>query len=239
MEKFDCVDTPRTSVTLMGEVLVCPVCLEKPTLKPVYQCNNGHLLCCKCYALVKYCPLCSTNLENEQPLRNVTAEHILDFIKGYKHHSDKQDSFLDDLGRQLSCSICLQVPEQKPIYQCGKSHLICFLCYSLFEFCPLCHEVLKKENPLRNLTAERLMETTSKQKRLTRRDSSLFPWHCKYREDECATTNTEIDQELVHESCSNVSKVYHSNYKLYLNILSAFILLRQCFCRVHRTTSLT
>lgn len=60
------------------DTLECPVCLELPQSKPVYQCVHGHLLCRSCYPKVKTCPICRKKLDPKEPLRNLTAEKLLD-----------------------------------------------------------------------------------------------------------------------------------------------------------------
>jgi hypothetical protein len=60
-------------------ILECPVCLELPA-KPIYQCSNGHLICKLCHSRVKICPVCREKLNEQMPLRNLTAEHILESI---------------------------------------------------------------------------------------------------------------------------------------------------------------
>jgi len=58
-------------------ILECPVCIELPKT-PIYQCNNGHLICNSCHPKVKNCPMCRVYLNQHKPLRNLTAEHILE-----------------------------------------------------------------------------------------------------------------------------------------------------------------
>jgi E3 ubiquitin-protein ligase SIAH1 len=57
--------------------LECPVCLEIPKAKPIYQCANGHLICCHCKPslAIQICPTCEIEYK-DQPIRNIIAEKI-------------------------------------------------------------------------------------------------------------------------------------------------------------------
>ena len=59
----------------------------------------------------------------------------------------------------LECPICLQVPVAKPFYQCSNGHLLCKSCYPEVMHCPVCLGILSHQNPLRNLTAEKLFDS--------------------------------------------------------------------------------
>lgn len=85
-----------TNADMAQEILECPVCLEIPDIKPVYQCVNGHLLCRSCYSKVKICPLCRKKLDPKDPLRNLTAEKLLDSLKNNETISGKA------LGKEVS-----------------------------------------------------------------------------------------------------------------------------------------
>ena len=53
---------PTTSMEELRKSLECPVCLETPKSRPVYQCKNGHILCSGCSGKVKKCPECRVDL---------------------------------------------------------------------------------------------------------------------------------------------------------------------------------
>ena len=41
----------------LSEELECPVCLQLPRNPPIFQCENGHLICCDCHPkLESKCP---------------------------------------------------------------------------------------------------------------------------------------------------------------------------------------
>ena len=52
----------------------CIVCIDVPKLDPVYQCDNGHILCSSCHANVTDCPICRIKLGNS---RNLAVEKVL------------------------------------------------------------------------------------------------------------------------------------------------------------------
>ena len=54
--------------------LECPVCLNVPETGPVFQCNNGHLICCKCREKLNTCPVCRIPLGYS---RNLTSERMI------------------------------------------------------------------------------------------------------------------------------------------------------------------
>ena len=56
-------------------ILECPICLECPETKPIYQCDKGHVHCNKCHDNIEHCPVCrSTFIE----IRALVAEQILE-----------------------------------------------------------------------------------------------------------------------------------------------------------------
>ena len=64
----------------------------------------------------------------------------------------------------LECRECLKEPEETPIYQCNKGHLICKPCYEGLDLCPSCGiKVIKisdEENepgPIRSTIAETII----------------------------------------------------------------------------------
>ena len=60
-------------VTIGGH-LECPVCLSVPNTGPVFQCDNGHLICCKCRPKLIACPVCRIRLGYS---RNLTSEKLI------------------------------------------------------------------------------------------------------------------------------------------------------------------
>ena len=55
--------------------LECPVCLSLPKSTPIYQCENGHIICNACRERVSHCPQCNMLLGK---IRCLTAESFID-----------------------------------------------------------------------------------------------------------------------------------------------------------------
>ena len=46
----------------LKDLLECPICLTIPNEGPIYQCENGHIVCKDCHPKVKECPQCRCEL---------------------------------------------------------------------------------------------------------------------------------------------------------------------------------
>ena len=57
--------------------LECPVCITLPESRPIYQCENGHIICKSCRKQLETCPQCRTPLGNS---RSLAAESCLDAL---------------------------------------------------------------------------------------------------------------------------------------------------------------
>jgi len=55
--------------------LECPVCLSLPDSTPIYQCENGHILCKSCHQSLDICPQCRKPLGLN---RSLMAERLLE-----------------------------------------------------------------------------------------------------------------------------------------------------------------
>ena len=53
----------------------CPVCLSLPESTPIYQCENGHIICNACHQNMAECPQCRLPLGKN---RNLLADSILE-----------------------------------------------------------------------------------------------------------------------------------------------------------------
>ena len=42
----------------LKDILECPVCWTIPFEGPIYQCENGHIVCKDCHPKLKDCPQC-------------------------------------------------------------------------------------------------------------------------------------------------------------------------------------
>ena len=71
------LETTKEQIILLDEIqdeLECVVCLDTPGLDPIYQCEQGHLLCKSCHGKLTDCPICKAKLGNT---RCLAAEKIL------------------------------------------------------------------------------------------------------------------------------------------------------------------
>ena len=64
------------SIAELRKSLECPVCFETPKAGPLYQCQNGHILCSVCIDKVQECPQCRVNLPSIR-IRCLFAEQQL------------------------------------------------------------------------------------------------------------------------------------------------------------------
>ena len=66
------------SVGELRKALECPVCFYTPKAGPLYQCENGHILCSACNAKVQKCPECRVDLNDGVRIRCLFAEKQLE-----------------------------------------------------------------------------------------------------------------------------------------------------------------
>ena len=64
----------------LRDLIECVVCLEVPNDPPIYQCENGHILCEECYEeCLPSCPTCRIHLEaSGSRIRSRIAEKALE-----------------------------------------------------------------------------------------------------------------------------------------------------------------
>ena len=67
---------PSEELREIERELECPVCMDiaKP---PIYQCEEGHIICCQCKPLLTNCPHCSKKY-SEPAIRCRFAEKLSD-----------------------------------------------------------------------------------------------------------------------------------------------------------------
>ena len=61
----------------LEESLECPICFQIPQSAPIYQCENGHMICNSCHQRLTICPSCRKPLGK---IRCMFAEQILQKI---------------------------------------------------------------------------------------------------------------------------------------------------------------
>lgn len=71
------VDLKTAEITLAAAMNYsdCPVCFET-LLPPVYQCCNGHIICCNCIERIDICVECRVALSRKSKIRNIALEKI-------------------------------------------------------------------------------------------------------------------------------------------------------------------
>ena len=65
------------SVSALEDCLECPVCLDVPDSAPVYQCENGHIVCKNCHSQLVECPPCRAPMG---AMRSLLAEKLLETV---------------------------------------------------------------------------------------------------------------------------------------------------------------
>ena len=56
-------DKHEKLVMILKDRVECPVCLDIPTIGPIYSCPNGHCICYVCYqGQASNCPVCRTRV---------------------------------------------------------------------------------------------------------------------------------------------------------------------------------
>jgi len=63
------------SLKELEEALECPICCNLPQSVPIYQCENGHMICKICHEKLTNCPSCQQPLQN---IRCMFAEQMLE-----------------------------------------------------------------------------------------------------------------------------------------------------------------
>ena len=77
-------DQNSTDVFLR-DLLECPVCMETIKSVPVYQCNNGHVICKDCVKKLNNCPICRND---SAPARSLQLEKIVERLEGIQPENE-------------------------------------------------------------------------------------------------------------------------------------------------------
>ena len=59
----------------LKDVLECPICLTVPREGPIFQCENGHIVCKECFEKIVECPQCKSKMPK---CRNLHLEKIIE-----------------------------------------------------------------------------------------------------------------------------------------------------------------
>ena len=68
------------------DLLECPVCMETIKSVPVYQCNNGHVICKDCIKKLNNCPICRND---SAPARSLQLEKIVQRLEGIQPENEE------------------------------------------------------------------------------------------------------------------------------------------------------
>ena len=77
----------KNSITdeYIRDLLECPVCMETIKSVPVYQCNNGHVICKDCIKKLNNCPICRND---SAPARSLQLEKIVERLEGIQPENE-------------------------------------------------------------------------------------------------------------------------------------------------------
>ena len=100
------------------DVLECVICLEFPRTTPIYQCDNGHVLCNTCHGRVTDCPTCRGRLGK---VRCLAMEKVLaKFPLPCKFNQYGCSVILEQKQLQQHEQICCCKPASCPLPDCSK-----------------------------------------------------------------------------------------------------------------------
>ena len=106
----------------LKETLECPVCLKLPQQIPIYQCNNGHIICKSCHSQLETCPLCRESLGAN---RSLVAERLLEaFPEPCKFARHGCDSIVVPYNAEDHAKECAFREVECPIDSCDQKIII-------------------------------------------------------------------------------------------------------------------
>ena len=83
----------QAKIESMKTFLECPVCMERPKSKPIFQCDSGHIHCNECHLQIKTCPICRSKrcnsrcliaekvIEDGRPFEKISVPEITDKVR--------------------------------------------------------------------------------------------------------------------------------------------------------------
>ena len=76
------------------DLLECPICFETIDSVPIYQCQNGHVVCKNCHPKLKTCPICRVDIINRSnlmgPIRNLKLEEMVERLQSSVSEATKK-----------------------------------------------------------------------------------------------------------------------------------------------------
>ncbi len=76
-DSFEVKMSESVSIKELESALQCPACNHLPRSTPIYQCENGHILCTNCRIKLSKCPTCQMSVGQT---RSLFAEKMLQKI---------------------------------------------------------------------------------------------------------------------------------------------------------------
>ena len=98
------------------DLLECPICSETIDSVPIYQCQNGHVVCKNCHPKLKTCPICRVDIIKKYgpwtngPIRNLKLEEMVERLQSSVSQATKKlaseniqiDPIVDNTAVQLN-----------------------------------------------------------------------------------------------------------------------------------------
>ena len=76
------------------DLLKCPICFETLDSVPIYQCQNGHVVCKKCHPKLKMCSICRVDViekaKRDGPIRNLKLEEMVERLQSSVSEATKK-----------------------------------------------------------------------------------------------------------------------------------------------------
>ena len=99
------------------DALECVICLDVPKHDPIYQCDNGHILCEYCHKSVFECPVCKLKLGST---RNLAVEKVLEKCPRPCDYNNFGCSIrLTRAALDVHQEVCIHKPLKCPLQTCG------------------------------------------------------------------------------------------------------------------------
>ena len=111
------------SIQDLEESLECPICFIIPQSAPIYQCENGHMICKACHNRLTICPSCRKPLGK---IRCMYAERMLEKVSApcpFAHHGCKVRAVLS--AKDQHAANCKFRVVQCPASGCGSRIPLC------------------------------------------------------------------------------------------------------------------
>ena len=76
------------------DLFECPICFETIDSVPIYQCQNGHVVCKSCHPKLKTCSICRVDIikkaNRDGPIRNLKLEEMVERLQSSVSEATKK-----------------------------------------------------------------------------------------------------------------------------------------------------